>query len=111
MMTNEMLQHENDQLKVELDILRRYLEKAERFSEFAAASISLTTHPVIGIQRWDKDVMVSFFPVDIEGKRIKYASGIDKVFDLFLTCPQMERLIREWNEQSTDKPFESDNLQ
>lgn len=106
-----MLTQENDQLKVELDILRRYLEKAERFSEFAADNPSLTTHPVIGIKRWKKDCMVSFFPVDIEGKRVKYASGIDKVFDLFLTRAQMERLIREWNEQSTDKPFESDNLQ
>lgn len=111
-MNQEMLTQENDQLKVELDILRRYLEKAERFSEFAAASISLSTaKTMVGLKRWDKDVMVSFFPVDIEGKRIKYASGIDKVFDLFLTRPQMEKLIDDYNKQSVDQPFESDNLQ
>lgn len=110
-MNNEMLTHENSQLKVELDILRRYLEKAERFGEFAADKLSLTTtKTTVGLDRWGKDVMVSFFPVDIEGKRIKYASGIHKVFDLFLTRAQMERLIDEYNKQSVDEPFESDNL-
>lgn len=80
-------------------------------NEFAADKLSLSTvKSTVGLTRWNKDAMISFFPVDIHGNRLKYESGIDIVYDLFLTREQMESLIRDWNEQSADQPFVADKL-
>lgn len=80
-------------------------------TEFAADKLSLSTvKSTVGLTRWNKDAMISFFPVDIHGNRLKYESGIDIVYDLFLTKEQMESLIRDWNEQSADQPFVADKL-
>ena len=80
-------------------------------NEFAADKLSLSTvKSTIGLSRWNKDAMISFFPMDIQGNRLKYESGIDIVCDLFLSREQMEKLIRDWNEQSVDEPFIVDKL-
>jgi len=72
--------------------------------EFAAEKLLVETRKsVFGIQRWNKDVMISFFPVNFEGERLNYDSGINKVYDLFLTTEQMEFLIREYNNQTADE--------
>ena len=79
--------------------------------EFAAQKLSVATEKsIVGLQRWGKDVMVSFFPVNFEGERLNYDSGINKVYDLFLTTEQMESLIREYNNQTADEFSVVDNL-
>lgn len=80
-------------------------------NEFAADKLSLSTvKSTIGLSRWNKDAMISFFPLDTNGGRLKYESEIDIVYDLFLTREQMESLIRDWNEQSADEHFVLDSL-
>ena len=75
-------------------------------TEFAADKLSLTTvKSTIGLSHWGKDVMISFFPLDVKGNRLKYESGIDIVYDLFLTEDQMESIVREYNNQRTYDPF------
>jgi len=70
--------------------------------EFAAEKLSVATQKsIIGLQRWKSDVMISFFPVNFEGERLKHDSGIDKVYDLFLTEEQMRCLIREYLNQTS----------
>lgn len=62
------------------DVLRRKIREIDLISEFGADGFNVTTHPVIGLQRWeDKQYMVSFFPTDIKGNRLQYQSHIDKV--------------------------------
>lgn len=74
-------------------------------TEFAADKLSLTTvKSTVGLTRWNKDTMISFFPLDIEGNRLKYDSGIDKVYDLFLTRGQVEQLIREYDYREVKIP-------
>ena len=45
--------------------------------------------------------MLSFFPTDIKGNRLQYQSGIDKVYDLFLTEEQVKGIVREYNERNS----------
>ncbi|MBV6512545.1 MAG: hypothetical protein FMNOHCHN_02053 [Ignavibacteriaceae bacterium] len=73
------------------------LLEIDSISEFGAEKFQITAEPVIGLQRWtDKQYMLSFFPTDIEGNRLQYQSGIDKVYDLFLTEEQVESIVREF---------------
>lgn len=86
--------------------LKNKLTKVDSISEFGAEALSVTSHPVIGLQRWtDKQFMLSFFPTKINGERLQYQSKIDKVYDLFLTEEQMESIVREYNNQRTYDPF------
>lgn len=78
------------------------IREIDQISEFGADGLNITTHPVIGLQRWaDKQYMVSFFPTDIKGKRFQYQSGIDKVYDLFLTEEQVEVIVEEYNKRNS----------
>lgn len=75
----------------------KLIREIDSISEFGAEGFQITTHPVIGLQRWvDKQYMLSFFPTAIKGERLKYQSGIDKVYDLFLTEEQVEAIVREY---------------
>ncbi len=70
-------------------------------TEFAAEKLSVATEKsILGLQRWEKDFMVSFFPVNFEGERLKYDSGIDKVYDLFLTREQVEIILQAYNDKN-----------
>lgn len=73
-------------------------------TEFAAQKLSVETRPsIMGLQAWNNhDVMISFFPVDYEGRTLKHDSGIDKVYDLFLTHDQMRQLINSYLEHFKD---------
>lgn len=83
-----------------LEFLKR-IREIDSISEFGADGFQITTHPVIGLQRWaDKQYMVSFFPTDIKGNRLQYQSGIDKVYDLFLTDEQVEVIVAEYNRRN-----------
>lgn len=83
------------------DILRRKVLEIDSITEFGADGIHITTHPVIGLQRWeDKQYMVSFFPTDIKGNRLQNQSKIDKVYDLFLTEEQVEVIVKEYNRRN-----------
>lgn len=78
------------------------IREIDQISEFGAEYLSVTTHPVIGLQRWaDKQYMVSFFPTDIEGKHFQYQSGIDKVYDLFLTEEQVKVIVEEYDKRNS----------
>jgi len=82
------------------NVLRRKISEIDRISEFGADGFQITTHPVIGLQRWDdKQYMLSFFPTDIKGNRFQYQSHIDKVYDLFLTDEQVESIVEEYNKR------------
>lgn len=94
------LRKENQRLAEKYNNLIKEFIKIDRISEFGADGLDITTHPVIGLQRWaDKQYMVSFFPTDIKGKRFQYQSGIDKVYDLFLTEKQVEVIVKEYNKK------------
>ena len=95
------LRKENQRLAEKYDNLAKEFISLDRISEFGAEGFSITTHPVIGLQRWaDKQYMVSFFPTDIKGNRLQYQSGIDKIYDLFLTEEQVEVIIEEYNKRN-----------
>lgn len=75
----------------------KLIREIDSISEFGAEGFQVTTHPVIGLQRWvDKQYMLSFFPTTINGNRLQYQGGIDKVYDLFLTEEQVEAIVREY---------------
>lgn len=85
----------------EEDILRRQILEIDSISEFGADGFSVTTHPVIGLQRWaDKQYMLSFFPTDIKNNRLQFQSKIDKVYDLLLTEEQVEAIVEEYNRRN-----------
>ena len=87
----------------EEDILRRKIREIDSISDFGADGFHITTHPVIGLQRWaDKQYMLSFFPTDINGNRLQNQSKIDKVYDLFLTGEQVEVIVEEYNRRKKD---------
>lgn len=78
------------------------IREIDQISEFGAEYLSVTTHPVIGLQRWaDKQYMVSFFPTDIKGNRFQYQSGIDKVYDFFLTEEQVKVIVEEYDKRNS----------
>lgn len=78
------------------------LQQIDQISEFGAENLSVTTHQVLGLQRWaDKQYMVSFCPTDIKGERFQYQeSGIGKVYDLLLTEEQVEVIVGEYNKRN-----------
>lgn len=95
------LRKENQRLAEKYDNLAKEFISLDRISEFGAEGFSITTHPVIGLQRWaDKQYMISFFPTDIKGNRLQYQNGIDKVYDLFLTEEQVEVIVEEYNKRN-----------
>lgn len=95
------LRKENQRLVEKYDNLAKEFIGLDRISEFGAEGFSITTHPVIGLQRWaDKQYMLSFFPTDIEGTHFQYISKIDKVYDLFLTEEQVEVIVEEYNKRN-----------
>lgn len=70
-------------------------------TEFAADKLTVsTTQSTIGLTRWEKDCMISFFPLDVKGNRLKYESGIDIVYDLFLTDEQVELIVHKYNKDN-----------
>lgn len=91
-----------NEIEKTLDSALDNAETIDQISEFGAENLSVTTHPVVGLQRWaDKQYMVSFCPTDIKGERFKYQeSGIGKVYDLFLTEEQVEVIVGEYNKRN-----------
>lgn len=70
-------------------------------TEFAADKLTVsTTKSTIGLTRWEKDYMISFFPVSFRGHRLIDESGINVVYDLFLTNEQVEAIVDEYNKKN-----------
>lgn len=102
------LQQENAQLKYELELARKTIRELDSTSEFGAENLHITTHPVIGLQRWDdKQYMLSFFPTNVKGEEFEYLSGIGKVYDLLLTEEQVESIVRAY-ENHKKHPFKDE---
>lgn len=97
------LRKENQRLTEKCNHLTKELLNIDRISEFGAEYLKITTEPTIGLKRWaDKQYMVSFFPTDIKGNRLQFQSGIDKVYDLFLTEEQVEAIVEEYNRRNNN---------